>query len=85
MEGSQNQGSEVARLLAQIRSEYEAALRGMTGFASGTSKHHFITQKMENMGKLQIDLEGIVGKETSLALIIDHLNACPDVKGMSDQ
>ena len=85
MEDSQGQGSEVARLLAQIRSEYEAAMRGLSGLAHGTSNHTFITHKMENMGKLQIDLEGLVGKEASIALIVDQLDACPDVKRVSAQ
>ena len=85
MSDTQSQSSEVTRLLAQIRSEYEAAQRGLSGLARGTSKHVFITKKMENMGKLQADLESLVGKEASLVLLIDQLNACPDENGMSAQ
>jgi len=85
MSETQSEHSEVARLLAQIRAEYEAAQRGLSGLAQGSSNHVFITKKMENMGKLQVDLAGIVGEEASLALITDQLNACPDVEGMSAQ
>ena len=85
MTDTQSQGSEIARLLAQIRAEYEAAQRGLSGFAYGTNRHKFITQKMENMGKIQENLEDIVGKEASIALIVEQLNACPDERGMSAQ
>ncbi len=56
MSDAQNSGSEVARLLAQIREEYEAAERGLSGLTQGTSKHEFVTKKMENMGKLHSQL-----------------------------
>ena len=84
MEGAQGQGSEVARLLAQIRSEYEAARRGLSGLASGTTKHEFITTKMETMGKLQGELETIVG-DAAIALVVAQLEACPDLKSSSIQ
>jgi hypothetical protein len=41
--------SEVARLRAQIEAEYQAAQRGLTGLAAGTTRHAFITAKMERM------------------------------------
>jgi hypothetical protein len=66
-------GSEVARLLAQISAEYEAARRGMDGFAYGASKHAFITARMEHMGQLHTQLQSLVG-ETAIALIADTLN-----------
>ena len=46
MLGAEEHGSEVARLLLRISQEYEAAQRGLTGLAFGTSKHEFITAKM---------------------------------------
>lgn len=55
--------SEIARILAQIAQEYEAAQNGLNGLAQGTTRHSFITTKMENMGKLQEELEKIVGDE----------------------
>jgi hypothetical protein len=65
--------SEVARLLAQISDEYEAAQRGMSSFAYGSSKHEFITARMEHMGRLHVQLQSIVG-ESAIALIADTLN-----------
>lgn len=54
MLGAHEQRSEVARLLAQISAEYEAAQRGLTGLAYGTSQHEFITARMENMGQIHV-------------------------------
>ena len=65
--------SEVARLLAQISAEYEAAQRGMGDFAYGAAKHEFITARMEHMGRLHIELQSIVG-ESAIALIADTLS-----------
>jgi len=65
--------SEVARLLSQISTEYEAAQRGLTGLAYGTSQHEFITARMESMGQLHTELQSIVG-DGAIALIADALN-----------
>jgi len=77
MEGAQGQGSEVAHLLAQIRLEYEAALRGIDGLAYGISKHEFITAKMENMGKLHGELQTLVG-DNAMELVVLQLSDLPD-------
>ncbi len=84
MEGAQGQGSEIARLLTQIREEYEAAQRGLLGLACGTTKHEFITTRMETMGKLQGELETIVG-DAAIAMVVAQLEACPDMKSSSVQ
>jgi len=73
MLGAQEQRSEVARLLSQISEEYEAAQRGLTGLASGTSQHEFITARMENMGQLHGELQSLVG-DIAIAMIADQLN-----------
>ena len=65
--------SEVARLLAQISEEYEAAQRGLSGLAYGTSPHEFITARMEHMGQLHGELQSIVG-DAAIALVVDTLN-----------
>jgi hypothetical protein len=65
--------SEVATLLSKITAEYEAAQRGLTGLAYGTSQHEFISARMENMGQLQSELQIIVG-DCAIALIVDALN-----------
>lgn len=73
MQQASEYNSEVTRLLAQISAEYEAAQRGMGGFAYGSSKHEFITARMEHMGRLHRQLQSIVG-ESAIALIADTLS-----------
>ncbi len=55
--------SEVARLMRQIDQEYEAAQRGLYGLAEGTSRHDFITQKMERIGAMNMRLIEIAEPE----------------------
>jgi len=74
MLGAHEQRSEVARLLAQISAEYEAAQRGLSGLAFGTSQHEFITARMEHMGQLHSELHSLVG-DIAIAMIADELNA----------
>jgi len=66
--------SEVANLLARIKEEYESAIRGLSGPASGANNHLFITRRMENMGKLNETLQGIVGKEQAMILTINTMS-----------
>jgi hypothetical protein len=73
MLGANEQRSEVARLLSQISSEYEAAQRGMSGLAYGNARHDFITARMENMGQIHTQLQAIVG-DAAIAMIADQLN-----------
>lgn len=62
------QNSEVARLLAQIDREYEAAQSGLSGLSYGTSQHQFISSITERIGMLHSQLHDLVGDE-SIALI----------------
>jgi hypothetical protein len=64
----------------QISTEYEAAQRGLFGLASGASRHTFITQKMENMGRYQQELQSLVGEMPAVAMIAEHLHACTATK-----
>ena len=73
----QEQGSEVARLLQQIREEYESAQRGLSGLAQGTGQHKFITSKMERMGACHEELQALVG-EGAMELIVQALSDLPD-------
>ncbi|GCE48314.1 hypothetical protein EI42_05216 [Thermosporothrix hazakensis] len=66
------QNSKVTRLLAQISEEYEAAQRGLTGLAQGTSQHTFITKRMERIADLHSHLRELVGEE-AMALIVKQL------------
>jgi hypothetical protein len=63
MPGTHKHQSEVARLLAQISEEYEAAQQGLSGLAQGSSQHHFITRRMERMGELHSELRDFIGDE----------------------
>ena len=69
-------GSEVTRILDQIKVEYEAAQNGLYGLASGTSQHAFITAKMEHMSLLHSELQSLVG-DSATALVVEQLNASP--------
>jgi hypothetical protein len=65
--------SEVARILAQIDAEYQAARNGLSGLAQGNTRHSFITARMENMGKLQEALEELVG-DGAIAMVVERLD-----------
>ncbi|HLI08295.1 MAG TPA: hypothetical protein VKV40_17155 [Ktedonobacteraceae bacterium] len=73
MLGAHEQRSEVARLLKQIAEEYEAAQRGLSGLAYGTSQHEFITARMEHMGQLHGQLQSLVG-DIAISMIAEELN-----------
>jgi hypothetical protein len=75
MERTSNQ-SEVARILAQVESEYLAARRGLSGFAEG-ARHAAISARMENMGRLHQSLQAMVG-EDAIRLIAEHLEKIPE-------
>ena len=64
--------SEVARLMQQITEEYEAAQRGLSGMAI-TAPHDFITARLENMGKLQEELQQAVGEQDAMALLVEAI------------
>ncbi len=67
--------SEVAVLQQKIADEYQSAKNGLSGLSSGTPRHQFITQKMENMGKIQIELEAIVGQDQAIQIMNETLAA----------
>lgn len=63
----------MARLLARIDTEYEAARRGMQGLAQGTAYHEFITARSENISRLHKELGELVGsKEEAMSLLVKH-------------
>jgi hypothetical protein len=83
MLAKQEQHSEVARLLTQIKEEYEAAQRGLTGLAYGTSQHAFITARMEHMSDLQSQLLDLVG-DAAIPMVAHQLNSCSDKAQISE-
>ncbi len=79
MLGAHEQRSTVARLLAQISEEYEAAQRGIADLTSGNAQIAQIAQstcipaRMENVGQLHSQLQTIVGSAAS-AMIARELH-----------
>ena len=70
--------SEVAWLRGQIAAEYMAAKWGLSGLAYGTSRHDFITARLEKMGEGQKQLSVLVGEQQATALVADTLVALPE-------
>jgi hypothetical protein len=65
--------SEIARLMQQIELEYQAAHNALYGLSAGTTKHEFITAKMERMGELHEELKTLVGAEQAIHLLATAL------------
>lgn len=78
MELSKPQRSEVACILAQIQAEYESGKQGLTGFASGSANHVFITARMERIEHLHHHLQGLVGEPDAVVLLAQTLEQCSD-------
>jgi ABC-type Fe2+-enterobactin transport system substrate-binding protein len=57
--------SEVAQLYHQIEVQLEAMRRGMSGFATGRSRHDFIRAHMDNVGGCQDALSRYVGEDAA--------------------
>jgi hypothetical protein len=76
--------SEVSRIREEIALEYEASRQGLSGFASGTARHDFITSKTENIGKCHKKLVELVGPEEAIS-IIAHTIWSPDDQGMAKE
>ena len=69
----QENTSEIARLMQQITQEYEAAQRALHGLAFGTSKHRFITARLENIGRCQQELQQLVGEQEAVKMVAETL------------
>jgi hypothetical protein len=65
--------SEVAQIRAQIQAEYEAAKQGLSGFASGTARHDFISAKTTNIGKCHEQLVELLGPEQAISIIANTI------------
>ncbi len=71
--------SEVARMKQQVAAEYLSARLGLSGLAYGTSRHRFITSRMERMGETLETLSQVVGsKEEAMHIIAETLQEVPD-------
>jgi len=65
--------SEVARLMQQIELEYEAAQRGLYGFAAGAARHEFINARVENIGRYHERLKTLVGEQEATKALSEAL------------
>jgi hypothetical protein len=65
--------SEVARLREQIQAEYQAAQQGLSGLASGTARHNFITARTEHLAILHDQLAEIVGPDEAIAIVANTI------------
>lgn len=88
-------GSRIAQLRTEIAEAYTAARWGLYGFADGSAKHRFITERMERIGACHESLKEIVGDEVATRLmlgtmetshddlqrVIDDFNATPSYVG----
>jgi hypothetical protein len=73
--------SDVQRLLAQIDQEYQSALLGFSGISLGTSRHDFITARMEGIGYCHEQLVELVGDEEEAArLVVEQMNKSANVR-----
>jgi hypothetical protein len=61
--------SEIAQIRQKIQAEYEAAERGLHGFANGAARHDFISARTENLGRLHEQLSTLIGPDAAIALI----------------
>jgi hypothetical protein len=65
--------SEVTRLLARIEQEYASARSGLSGLASGTARHAFLTGKMERIQTCYRSLCGLLGTPEATRAVAEHL------------
>ncbi len=71
--------SEVARIRQQIAEEYQAAQAGLTGLASGVSRHQFITARMERLGQSFEQLSELVGsRQEAMKEVVEALEETPE-------
>lgn len=65
----QNNNSEVARLMRQIKDEHIAAQRGLSGVAEGVAKHRYIEAHMLRMSTLKTELSQEIGEKAALTFL----------------
>ena len=79
----QGNQSSVARLMAEISAQYEAAQWALSGQAVGVSQHTFITRRLEKMEDARQELEQLVGPDESTRLVVEQLDKS-DREGKGD-
>jgi hypothetical protein len=70
--------SDIAQMRQHIAAEYLSAQLGLFGLAEGTTRHSFITTKMERMGESFDTLAEMMGKEQAIQIVADTLQEVPE-------
>ena len=65
--------SEVARLLAQISAEYEAAQHGLLGPSSGGARHDFILARTETISRCHGELVDLLGPDQAISILANTI------------
>ncbi len=66
--------SEVAHLREQVEQEYEAMMRGLTGFAEGSARHEFISIRMAHVESYYGKLAKEIGEDEATQMISELYN-----------
>ena len=69
--------SEIARLRAQLEREHEASVWALTGLASGTAQHAFITARFRRMDVYHKQLSELVGEEQATDVLREIFDRKP--------
>lgn len=72
--------SEVARLRESIRLSCEAAQRALYDPSLGSAKHEFITKRLENIQRVHVELETLVGADEAIKLVVETLENVEEVR-----
>src|SRR4051812_35110125 len=70
--------SEVYRIKQEIEATYQAGQLGLSGLASGMSRHEYINKRTENLGKLHTELEELIGETAAMDLLVETIAKLPD-------
>jgi hypothetical protein len=73
-----NHRSDLARIVAQIDAEAQAAWNALYGPMQGNAKHAFITARYDRLGQLREQLTSIVGKEGAMRAVADAMDRYAD-------
>jgi len=74
LEVAQMSISEVSHLREQVELEYEAMVRGLSGFAEGSAMHEFISARMARIEGYHSELTKEVGESEATQIICDLYN-----------
>ncbi len=70
--------SEVARIKGEIETAYFSGRLGLSGLASGVSRHAVMTTKTERIGHLHEELQTIVGVDQAMQVVAETLAHLPE-------